>query len=220
MMEARYEEKFPLALDGVAAFRSWLAGGGGAIFRTAFPARVVNTIYFDSPELGSYVDSVEGSGARRKVRLRWYGPTLEPEACRLEIKSRQNRCGTKSWFEITGGLPLDPHRSLPARLRRALPVALRAILDGYSLAVLFNRYRREYYASPEGIRLTVDSDIRSRKLIGGGLRLPPAIPGTLAAVVEVKYPVAAAAAACRALASLPALPGKNSKYTRAVESWI
>jgi hypothetical protein len=220
-MEVRYEEKFPLTLDGVAAFRYWLEGRGeGARFRTAFPARVVNSIYFDSPDLAAYLDGVEGAASRRKVRLRWYGATLEPGSSRFEIKARCNGCGTKHVCEIAAPLPLEPHRSLPARLRRVLPADERLVLDFYPLAVLFNRYRREYYASPEGIRLTVDSEIVSRKLVGGRLRLPPSIPGDLAGVVEVKYPVDAVRAARRALATLPALPSKNSKYTRAVESWI
>jgi len=220
-MDARFEDKFPLTKDQVGIFRYWLSSVDGAGFRTAFPSRTVNSLYFDTPEMDSYIDNCEGAGSRRKVRLRWYGDTLEPQSLRFEIKIRSAGCGGKQLVEVEGSrVPLRPIRSLSSRLRRELPRELRADLDDSPIPYLINRYRREYYVTASGIRLTVDSEMSSRKLLGGHFFVPRELPTTVTTVVEVKYAVGNAQAARRALSSFPVSPAKNSKYAQAVDSWI
>lgn len=221
MMEARFEDKFPLTNDEVGLFRYWLTSVDGAQFRTAFPNRIVNSIYFDSPELDSYLDNVEGAGSRRKVRLRWYGETFEPQWLRFEVKIRSAGCGTKRLYELDGSrLPLEPYRSLASRLRRTLPSELRIDLDESPVAYLISRYRREYYVTSSGIRLTVDSRMGSRRLIGSRFVMPRMLSSSITTVVELKYAVDNAQTARRALSGFPLSPGKNSKYAQAVESWV
>ena len=58
MMDARVEDKFPLTTDEVGVFRCWLRSVDGAGFKTAYPSRIVNSIYFDSPEMNAYEDNV------------------------------------------------------------------------------------------------------------------------------------------------------------------
>ena len=60
-------------------------------FSKEYPDRVVNNLYFDSPDLDNYFDNLSGLSHRSKVRLRWYGYTgWHPEKLALEIKSRDN----------------------------------------------------------------------------------------------------------------------------------
>jgi len=117
-------------------------------------------------------------------------------------------------------VPLRPWRSLASRLRREIPTEFRADLDESPVAFLISRYRREYYATANGIRLTVDSEMGSRKLLGSRFFMPRRLPNTVTTVVEVKYAVDNAQAARRALSSFPVSPAKNSKYAQSVDSWI
>ena len=68
----RYERKFiadRLALAEVLA----LVKRHPAAFREAYPARNVNNLYLDSPDLRDYRDHVNGIAHRTKTRIRWYG---------------------------------------------------------------------------------------------------------------------------------------------------
>src|ERR1035437_4875471 len=80
----RYQRKFiadRLALAEVLA----LVRRHPAAFRETYPARSLNTLYLDSPDLRDYRDHVNGIAHRAKTRIRWYGawsgridtPTLE-----------------------------------------------------------------------------------------------------------------------------------------------
>src|SRR5689334_289002 len=68
----RYERKFiaegftlPEALALVRCHR--------AAFREAFPPRLVNNIYLDSPARSAYYEHINGVTSRVKHRVRWYG---------------------------------------------------------------------------------------------------------------------------------------------------
>ena len=44
----------------------------------AFPDRIVNNVYFDTPDLAAFEANLWGAPERRKCRLRWYGETFQP----------------------------------------------------------------------------------------------------------------------------------------------
>ena len=57
-------------------------------FRQTYPPRKINSLYFDSLNLNSLEESIEGSSERTKLRLRWYGNERSPTPSTFEIKRK------------------------------------------------------------------------------------------------------------------------------------
>ena len=73
-----------------------------AMFSEIFHQRVVNNIYFDSFNLTNYIDSIEGSTYRMKVRIRWYGKLFgrigKPV---FELKIKHGLLGKKESYPLS-----------------------------------------------------------------------------------------------------------------------
>ncbi len=100
---ARYEVKFISSPDRYHELEHWIRIHRAG-FRSPYPPRRVNNIYFDDPVLYAYEENLVGASARSKVRLRWYGDTFQPDSCVLEVKRKRNMLGWKLNFR-TG--PVD-----------------------------------------------------------------------------------------------------------------
>jgi VTC domain len=217
----RYERKFvtdSLGLPEVLALvRRHPAG-----FRETYPARCVNNLYLDSPELSDYHDHVNGVAHRTKTRIRWYGdgagriatPTLEHKL----------KCGLVSG-KASHRLPplsMNGHVSRPdleAAFDGAnLPGLTRSVLHHLQPSLL-NRYQRHYFQSADGrFRLTVDSNLQfaaARQAQGMGVSFRP--PDALV-VIELKYGLAEAEYAAPVTNSLPFRLARCSKYVLGVTS--
>ncbi len=122
-------------------------------FREHFPDRIINNIYFDTPNQVSFYQNVDGHDLRKKYRLRWYGASLLPQAdARLELKYKQNELGGKQIKQLQCK-GLDFHTICQNAV---------ALSDsGAPLEpVLFNRYERSYFLSfDERFRITIDRKI-------------------------------------------------------------
>ena len=135
----RHELKY--RIDGVQESKileSLTSHPGG--FKAHFPDRVINNIYFDTPNKVSFYQNVDGHDQRKKYRLRWYGTSLLPEGnARLELKYKQNELGGKIIKDVEcDGLDFQ------TICRRAIEISESpAPLE----AVLFNRYERSYFLS-------------------------------------------------------------------------
>ena len=141
--ELRIEQKIPLGAAELIAFREWHTSAGQA-FRTANPTRMVNSLYLDSPALDDYSDNLDGVSVRRKLRLRWYGNTIEPERLRVEVKSKRSGVSSKLVFVVPTPDGFAGHLRTSARsLRRRVPSGFRRDFDQASRPTLWNRYRRE-----------------------------------------------------------------------------
>jgi hypothetical protein len=92
----RYELKMACDLARLAQARTWIRLHPAG-FRTAFPPRTVNNLYFDTPDLNSLFANTYGVGSRQKLRLRWYGETLPTTLSHsvLELKYKDNMLGNK-----------------------------------------------------------------------------------------------------------------------------
>jgi hypothetical protein len=106
------------------------------------------------------------------------------------------------------------------RLRPLLQGDLRLWLDQAHRPVLYDRYRREYYATPAGIRLTLDTNIVYALLHGGSLGALRLAPGVPPAVLEVKYPVEQRREAGEALLDLPLRAARCSKYALGIDQLL
>ena len=91
MESLRLERKFvPEGMDLPTLERVIRSNPG--MFYEVYPPQFVNNIYFDTPALDLFLESVDGISQRKKYRLRWYGslrPT-SPWPARWEIKAREN----------------------------------------------------------------------------------------------------------------------------------
>jgi hypothetical protein len=215
----RRERKYPLSEDELREFRWWHRSQGRA-FARAYPTRTVNNIYFDRPDWASYDDNMSGVSDRTKCRLRWYGETDGAKEATFEVKHRRNAVGHK----LQQRIPMEALRlsSLPltrlcGRLRVVLPAELRMPLEQSLRPVLYNRFCREYYEAPDGVRMTVDTDMAFAPLVSRPLpTLRPIRSGT-AGVVEFKYSLDRQSEAIEALRRFPFRATRFSKYVVGVD---
>lgn len=188
-------------------------------FRTLYPDRQVNNIYFDTPELHFLHENLHGVAERRKYRIRWYGSDLKAAAQPiLEMKCKDGELGDKF---STGLAPLDFADS--AHVRAQFAQGFQALHAGRPLGtalaaqdltpVLLNTYLRSYLVSYNGkFRLTIDRAMRHHAF---NARLQPLATACAddAVVVEIKYEDVDDATYQQVAQRLPLRLSRNSKYT-------
>ncbi len=215
---ARYERKFAvqaLPLPEVLA----LVRRHPAAFHEAYPPRMVNNVYLDTPGRNSYHDHVQGAPCRTKTRVRWYG---EPRgAIPGPILERKLKCGlvggklaqTLPPLTLNGAGVREPLEG--AFVGDHLPEAWRIGLRFLEPSV-FSRYRRHYFVSADGrFRLTVDSELRfapPENAATGGTRLTEPL-----VVVELKFAPQHAGMAATITNAFPFRVVRCSKYVLGVE---
>lgn len=219
-LDYRYERKFRIEAHE-ASLPEILAAvrGHRALFRTAYPDRLVSSLYLDTPDRQAFHANAAGLAERAKPRLRWYDAVTAPRpahlhplplavaGARLEVKRRHGLVGTKELIALPAWPPIPDRRAW--RTYAAAHPWLRQYPE-LEPAVLVS-YRRSYMVSADGhIRLTIDRDLRYAPATP---ELRPALPGALvpdaAVVLELKYPVTGGP---EALPELPFRLTRNSKY--------
>jgi SPX domain protein involved in polyphosphate accumulation len=192
-----------------------------ALFRSAYPFRQVNNIYFDSPGLDTYVENIDGHSNRHKVRLRWYGPLMErAQNPRLEIKIKSGFLGTKLNFDIESfslqnGLSSSFIKTLSNTSK--IPHLLYESLSTYRPSVA-NRYLRHYFLSADRrFRITVDTKIVYYRISPHEKLFTVGYHDTANVIIEIKYEFKDADDADRISNSLPFRLIKNSKYISGID---
>jgi len=121
-----------------------------ALFKVAFPDRIVNNIYFDNLDFKSCFENLDGISQRAKIRYRWYGVQDQFSSGKLELKIKKNALGTKKYFELD--VPKDLS-SLELQVRNTL-------LKPDLFPALHNRYLRSYFVDDsDKFRLTIDKQL-------------------------------------------------------------
>ena len=139
----RTEVKFMAEGFQLAGFYRYLTACNAT---TLHPPRLVNSLYFDTATNLMLRETIEGITPRKKYRLRWYGSGgPKPGKVSVEVKTTSSSGREKSVST------LDPSTSLLAQ----------AELEPYGIIFPSVRvsYLREYF-SLDGIRLTIDKDIK------------------------------------------------------------
>ena len=186
----RYELK--LASDSIspAQARSWLRLHPEG-FRVAFPPRMINNLYFDTVDLQSFNDNLSGVSARRKLRIRWYGPmdggTVDDPV--LELKIKENMLGTKKQQRLGVALDLTrPFTEIWRRIHAHANEEWQSRMLAFTQPTLINRYRREYFVTPDAaVRATLDYDLAAyEQRMSPRPNLSRRLPQPATVVIEVK----------------------------------
>ena len=99
----RYELKFIAEPKEYFRMLNWIRQHSSC-FKTEYPERQVNNIYFDTYNYNSYCESIYGSSSKSKVRFRWYGSSNEPKSGSLEVKCKRNQLNWKLIYKVQKNL--------------------------------------------------------------------------------------------------------------------
>lgn len=218
-IDHRHEVKFVTTAELAGHVDLWLKTSSFG-FRSAYPDRIVNNLYFDTPDADALAEKLAGVSRRAKVRYRWYGSAHSIGIGRLEIKHRHNGVGWKDVYPIDAA-PSDTRRAAWTRaLRRAVPAAARVWLDDLAEPTLINRYRRVYLVSADGrVRATIDRDLQVfDQRIGTFPRLDLPAPLPRIVVLELKFARDQRARVSREVGELQFVASACSKYELGVRA--
>ena len=130
-------------------------------FRTQYPLRKVNSIYFDTQDYVSIRQNLDGVSNKKKIRIRWYGNKNIINKPIIEIKSKKGFETKKESISIKelnnlNLLNLDNLKTIQEILNFKLKQ--KKVIH----PVLTTHYEREYFISLNGkIRATIDYDLKS-----------------------------------------------------------
>ena len=191
-------------------------------FREAYPARWINSIYFDTHDLWTYRQNLAGASERHKVRYRWYGPARLPGPGAFEVKCKRNYFGWKLRFPVrrlsiaAGGRWHD----FVVQVTDELPAEGRIWLHACPRPTLLVRYMRYYFETPDRrMRATVDQhqemfDQRYKPYLN--ITRASNIPRTV--VFELKFERKDRLLAARLLSGFPVRVSRHSKYVAGLRS--
>jgi len=218
----RYELKMIFEAARLYDARTWVRTHPCA-FRTAYPPRQVNNIYFDLPGMSLLADHVDGIEQRYKLRVRWYGEEFSGIYGVIEVKHKDDNVGWKenqpvastldlqqmSWMEVMNILAHDSHGWVSEMLQSAQPA-------------LINYYQREYFVSGDNqTRLTLDYGLN---VFHQQLHLRPNLtfrqPRQNLMLIEIKSGVNNTAELADLLAEFPLRVGRFSKYVGSMDGLL
>jgi hypothetical protein len=220
MQKFRYERKFlapGVSPAGVLA----VVQRHRALFREAYPPRLVHSLYLDTPGRCDYYEHVNGAPHRIKTRIRWYGQlTGTIERPTLERKVRRGSVSGKlAWplpvLHVNDGLA-------PADLASALagagpPENLRWAMRLLEPAVVVS-YLRHYFQSADGcFRLTMDSGLQFCGVHPATGAMTPLPAAAELPIVELKFDPFYAGQAPLLTNDLPFRLARCSKYVLGIE---
>jgi len=175
----------------------WLQRSGA---KPLYAPRLVSSTYFDTRDLLMFIDTVEGSTPRRKVRIRCYG-------------NHGLNCSSDHFLE-TKETNEQGRRKASKSCPNWRSLEVSGLVDsqyGLCTTAVHVTYRRSYFGV-HGVRMTVDQDLSYASLRGSGVSNQEF--NDLALAVEVKAP--AHDSVDRLTNAFPFPVTKFSKYERAV----
>jgi hypothetical protein len=210
----RYEIKLQYEGLHLQEVRQWIRLHSLA-FRSAYPTRQVNNIYFDTWGLDTLNDHLSGLGERRKLRLRWYGENIEFARGQLEVKHKNNRIGWKHTYPIAAALDLANHNWMEIHkiLQQHTEGTFHELVS-ISRPVIINSYQRDYYIACDGLtRLTLDYEIAAYdQQLTQAPNLMFRIPLLNLVILEIKCETRFDVDLASIIAEFPLRTEKHSKY--------
>ena len=173
-------------------------------FRSHYPDRLVNNIYFDDVNFSACNDNLFGISDRVKLRYRWYGGQEKFSQGILERKIKHNALGTKEYIKLDAVTYLNELQSKINGLDET---------SGLLIPSLQNSYLRSYYIDQsKEFRLTIDRKLR--------YNYPPDLSAVLdlsgwqddRIIVEIKFDVESYSRFLEISKAFPFRLNKHSKY--------
>lgn len=183
----RLERKYWFEIDDRSSFLTKLSASS---FFQPYPSRQVNSIYFDTPSLENYQQSLNGSYNRHKVRVRWYGELFQKEIpAHLEIKYKQGYVGGKKIVPIKkfsfGNK--SSKTTIKNQIFPQLDTSIYNFIESL-LPTVTTVYQRQYwrhYFYP--LRLTIDTQLKTANHLGSPQFSRPTAPQRPVQIIELKY---------------------------------
>ena len=153
----RFERKWLFKSNNYLALINTLIRSN-LFFRTQFPTRKVNSVYFDTNNYTSIRQNLDGVSNKKKIRIRWYGNKEVLVNPIIEIKSKKGFETKKESIRIK---ELDQVKLFNLKKNKD---KLNARLKSKKIInpILTTHYEREYFISLNGkIRATVDYNLKS-----------------------------------------------------------
>ena len=207
----RYEIKFVLDNSRLSDAMQWLYNETTAI--KTYDNRKVNSIYFDDVGFSSVRDNLAGIAQRNKLRLRWYGNQKNSLPI-FEVKTKNGRLGYKTTYPIQSienslmKLNID---KITSKCISGLEEQ-NIVFDKHLVPTLQVNYKREYYKTHDGIRITIDQNIQfSDTQLHTTLDENNSFPYPFK-VMEIKFKPSMKNTVAKLIQPLHITPKRHSKY--------
>jgi SPX domain protein involved in polyphosphate accumulation len=207
----RYEIKFVLDNSRLSDAMQWLYNETTAI--KTYDNRKVNSIYFDDVGFSSVRDNLAGISQRNKLRLRWYGEQKHTLPI-FEVKTKNGRLGCKTTYPIQSienslmKLNID---KITSKCISGLEEQ-NIVFDEHLVPTLQVNYKREYYKTHDGIRITIDQNIQfSDTQLHTTLDENNSFPYPFK-VMEIKFKPSMKNTVAKLIQPLHITPKRHSKY--------
>ncbi len=177
-------------------------------FRNQYPARKVNSVYFDTSKYSSIRQNLDGVSEKKKIRIRWYGNKDIITNPVIEIKSKKGFETKKESIKIKelNKIKLFDLKKIKENLNTKLK--LKKTVN----PVLTTHYKREYFISLNGkIRATVDYNLQSI-FLNNESQIDIVKNFNNICVLELKYPVSFDRFVRKYLKDITLRLSKNSKF--------
>ena len=154
--DIRYESKFIInnIYNGVETF----CNADIVNLKKIYPERLINTIYYDTPNLDLANQNIEGLGSRFKVRTRYYGIEKNGEV-NLEIKNKDGKYGNKYILKLNKKDFLNDLSFKEFYMDKKTPQKLIKLLQLLKPVIHISYIRNYYISEYETFRLTFDKNI-------------------------------------------------------------
>ena len=167
----RQEIKYKVFFMDVPILYDWLYRQ--SFFQESYSPRMVNSLYFDTPNYNFASSNMSGESKRIKVRARWYEKLdkkfldsflTTPQLFIFEVKRKINSISDKLNIGEVTYEKKESYISRVNSIQKSLDTIVRnqPTLSAFNLlGTIFTNYEREYYElkSDNNIRLTIDKNI-------------------------------------------------------------
>ena len=180
-------------------------------FRTQYPLRKVNSIYFDTNKYTSIRENLDGVSSKKKIRIRWYGDKNIIKNGMIEIKSKK---GFETKKESMSIRELHDLNLFKLKNLKILKDILNTKLKNKKIIypILTTHYEREYFISLNGrIRATIDYNLKS-VFLNNSSQIDIIKNFKNICILELKYPTSLDKYVRKNLKDISLRLSKNSKF--------